>query len=279
MKKEEYIYKADTNLTGNAKEIMKIQIDTYYKVKRYVLPKHDYKIGDNVFLKEGTLLHGIYQNIDGLEKISKDGLISTLFVSTGRFGKYPACVGVWKLQKDTYLKEYINFYSGGYFKGRGYENDFRKDIILSYDELHYHLDKYINDKKIFSWNIEQTKEARFLPNISQDIVQIGIIFNTNNTLIKKLLKYDILDANNINDQDVKEFVNPEYYQTFIQQRLHKDIFFTNRESAVLFGIPANFIEGVLVGRIYEKDKNKLKKIKELLPNCYICNLDGKVIMD
>ena len=58
---------------------------------------------------------------------------------------------------------------------------------------------------------------------------------------------------------------------------NKDDFFTNRESAVLFGIPACFIEGVLVGRIYEKDNQILEEIKTLLPNAFICNLDGKVI--
>ena len=57
----------------------------------------------------------------------------------------------------------------------------------------------------------------------------------------------------------------------------KMIFFTNRESAILFGIPSNLIEDILVGRKYENNNNILKEIKILLPNCYICNLDGKVI--
>lgn len=278
MNKEKYLNQATSKLNGNAKVIMLKQIENYYKAKDYVLPKHNYKVGDDVFLKKGTLLHGTYQNIESLQNIQKEGLISNLFVSTGRFGKYPGCVGVWNIQKDTSLKDYINFYSGSYFKGLGYENDFKKDVILSYDELYHNLEKYINDKKVFSWNIEQTKEARFLPNLSQDIVQIGIIFNTDDTSIQELLKYDILDANNINDQDVQKFVNPEYYQAFIRERLNKDIYFTNRESAILFGIPANFIEGILVGKIYEYDQTILKQIKELLPNCYICNLEGKVII-
>lgn len=38
-------------------------------------------------------------------------------------------------------------------------------------------------------------------------------------------------------------------------------FFIDRESAILFGIPSNFIEGILVGRKYEKDKEILEKIK------------------
>ena len=39
------------------------------------------------------------------------------------------------------------------------------------------------------------------------------------------------------------------------------------------------IEGILVGRKYEKDNSKLNEIKNLLPKAYICNLDGKVIVE
>ena len=58
---------------------------------------------------------------------------------------------------------------------------------------------------------------------------------------------------------------------------HKNDFFTDRESAILFGIPACLIEGILVGRKYEKNYKIIKEIKKLLPNCYVCNLDGIVI--
>ena len=63
----------------------------------------------------------------------------------------------------------------------------------------------------------------------------------------------------------------------LKERKNKDDFFTDRESAIIFGIPANFIEGILVGRTYEKDKKVLNEIRNLLPNAYICNIDGKVI--
>lgn len=125
--------------------------------------------------------------------------------------------------------------------------------------------------------MEQTKEARFLPSLVQNKVQIGVIFNCNNDVIKELLKGDIL-SNGISDENVKEFVNPDYYEKFIVDIKDKDDFFTDRESAILFGVPANLIEGILVGREYEKDQSKLKEIKQLIPNAYICNLDGKVII-
>jgi hypothetical protein len=128
------------------------------------------------------------------------------------------------------------------------------------------------------WTLEQTKEARFMPSIVQDRVQIGIIFNGDSVCANELKKGDILNNEFINNNDVKEFVHKDYYERFIVDRKNKDDFFTDRESALLFGIPSNMIEGILVGRKYEKDENILKEIKELLPNSYICNLDGKVIV-
>lgn len=125
--------------------------------------------------------------------------------------------------------------------------------------------------------MEQTKEARFLPSLVQNQVQIGIIYNSNNQYIKELLKGDLLIPENINDKDSKYFVNKQQYNQFIKERRNKNDFFTDRESAIIFGIPSNFIEGILVGREYEKNEEILNEIKELLPNSYICNLDGKVI--
>ena len=125
--------------------------------------------------------------------------------------------------------------------------------------------------------MEQTKEARFMPNSLNDRVQIGIIFDGNNKYTKELLKGDILDSKFMSDEDVKDFVNEKYYERFIVDRQNKNDLFTDRESAILFGLPSSLIEGILVGRIYENNESILKEIKELLSNCYICNLDGKVI--
>lgn len=47
----------------------------------------------------------------------------------------------------------------------------------------------------------------------------------------------------------------------------------------MFGLPSKLIEGVLVGRKIENNREALDYIKSKIPNCYICNLDGKVIID
>ena len=284
MNRLDYLDKIDEIFTKdkNSKNIMVEQVNNFFDCPIDFAIKHKYNVGDNVFLKKGTLLHGTYKNIDGLKKICKEGLITGDF-STGRLSKYKYTVGVWNLKKDYYLKDYINFYSGGtimycgvYFKGINTMMD--RTAVVPYDEM-----KNINDmaSSIDShmWVIEQTKEARFMPSLVQDRVQVGIIFDGNNKYVRKILKGDILNHHNISDEDVKDFINSDYYDKFIKSRKNKDDFFTDRESAVLFGIPSVFIEGILVGRKYEMDNKILSEIKKLLPNAYICNLDGKVIKE
>ncbi len=279
MNKEYYVKQVNEKLEGITKTLMLEQLDNYYDICNYVLPKHTYKVGDTVHLKKGTLLHGTYKNIKGLEEIVKCGLISGWFID-GRLSKYPSSVGVWNLKHDHSLNDYINFYSGGtilysgiYFKG--IDTGKNKTAVIPYDEMSHVMD-VVNRYDCHMWVMEQTKEARFMPSLVQDRVQIGIIFDGQSKEIKRLLKGDIL-SKSISDKDVQGFVNPDYLHKFLRERKHKDDFFTDRESAILFGVPANFIEGILVGRKYEKNKKMLTKIKELLPNCYICNLDGKVI--
>lgn len=277
MNKNDYIKLVQEKLKDNSKDIMIDQINNYYMAKEYSNPKHKYSVGDDVYLKKGTLLHGTYKNIEGLKSILKDGLISSWFID-GRLSKYPSSVGVWNLKNDCLLKDYVNFYSGGTIEYRKISGEKRKTLVIPYDEMKNILN-IIDTDNCFRWFMDQTKEARFMPSLVQNVVQIGIIFNGNNKYIEKLLKYDILNPNNINDKNVKDFVNPDYYERFIKERLNKDDFFTDRESAILFGVPVNFIEGILVGRTYEKDDSILNEIKELLPDCYICNLDGKVIRE
>lgn len=283
MKKEDYIKIVREKLKGNSKEIMINQINNYYELKEnYKQKEHNYKIGDEVFLKKGTLLHGTYKNLDGLKEIANNGLISSWFID-GRLSKYPSSVGVWNLKQDYKLSEYVNFYSGGtiFYAGifeNGVDTQKNKTTIIPYDEMKNIID--ITTKvNCHMWTLEQTKEARFMPSLVQENVQIGIIFNVDNEYAQKLLKGDILNPINIDDNAVKPFVNESYYDGFIIDRKNKNDFFTDRESAILFGLPSNLIEGILVGRKYEKDKTILKGIKQLLPNSYICNLDGKVIIE
>ena len=278
MKKDDYIKRAKKKFRGKARKIVLEQIDNYYSTLNLKISYTTYKEGDIVYLKKGTLLHGTYRNIEGLIDIVNNGLIASIFTN-GRLSKYPSCVSVWNLKNDYKLKDYINYYSGGTIKYNGLiiNNEYSQECsteIIPYDEM-CNINKYILNNKCRMWTMEQTKESRFMPSLIQDIVEIGIIFNGD----CKLLSGDILNPNNIDDCLVKKFINQDYdINSFISGRHNKDDYFTDRESAIIFGIPSNFIEGILVGRTYEKDENILNEIKRLLPNCYICNLDGRVIV-
>ena len=281
MNKKHYVEITKEKLANEkSKMIMINQIERFYNYKEnYLNESNKYNTGDLVRLKKGTLLHGTYKNFEGLKEIVKNGLISSWFID-GRLSKYPSSVGVWNLKKDCLLKDYINFYSGGTILYAGvYENgndtQMNKTDVISYDKMNLILDEVMK-VDCHMWTLEQTKEARFMPSLVQNRVQVGIIFNGESKEIKNILLGDILSGN-ISDEDVREFVNPNYYENFIRERKNKNDFFTDRESAVLFGIPSNFIEGILVGRKYETDSTMLNKIKELVPNSYICNLDGIVI--
>ncbi len=281
MKKQDYIDIISNRLNEDkkAKDTLLAQVEAYYRAKEEYMPKYKkYNIGDRVKLQKGTLMHGTYKNIRGLREIVKNGLVSSWFVQ-GRKNKYPSCVGVWNLKQDYYLDEYINFYSGGTFGW--YENKSTyvcNTQVVPYSELGnlVNIINNIKSKEYHMWLFEQTKESRFLPSLVQDSVQIGIIFNGNNSYIEELKRRDVLRT--FSFEEAKPFVNPKYYERFILDKKNMNDFFTDRESALLFGIPSCFIEGILVGRKYEKDKEKLNEIKELLPNAYICNLDGRVIV-
>lgn len=281
MNKKHYVEITKEKLANEkSKMIMINQIERFYNYKgNYLNESNKYNTGDLVRLKKGTLLHGTYKNFEGLKEIVKNGLISSWFID-GRLSKYPSSVGVWNLKKDCLLKDYINFYSGGTILYAGvYENgndtQMNKTDVIPYDKMNLILDEVMK-VDCHMWTLEQTKEVRFMPSLVQNRVQVGIIFNGESKEIKNMLLGDILSGN-ISDEDVREFVNPDYYENFIRERKNKNDFFTDRESAVLFGIPSNFIEGILVGRKYETDSTMLNKIKELVPNSYICNLDGIVI--
>lgn len=87
MSKEEYVKLVNEKIDSNARKLLLKQIERYYDAVNNYKPKtSSYKIGDLVKLEKGTLLHGTYKNIEGLEKITKEGLICDLVVE-GRSSK------------------------------------------------------------------------------------------------------------------------------------------------------------------------------------------------
>jgi len=283
MDRKKYIKQVESKIKNKKSKWLLInQINNfYYVLDNYKHRKHKYKVWDLVKLKKWTLLHWTRKNIEWLEFISKKWLITWQF-EWWRDWKYLYTVWVWNLKNDILLRDYINFYSWWTIKYFFWWKDGKEwssnQKIVSFNEMK-NLLWWLKTQWANTWYMEQTKEARFMPSLAQDFVQIWIIINWISKYAKLLKEWDILDLKNL-DKDVREFVHPGVYEKFfLPNRRNKDLFFTDRESAILFWIPPVLIEWILVWRKYEKNKKILKKIKDLFPNVYICNLNGKVITE
>ncbi len=254
------------------------QINNYYLVKEKVkLKKHEYNIGDEVVLEKGMFMRGegaiSEMSDDKLRFIAEHGFITPdLTKKYNKNQKTPFTIPVWNIQSDMLLKDYIKLYSGATIRIYSLTSKESKTELIPYKQI----DKYVNNLDNFwKWDIEQTKENRFMPSLSNKRIQLGFIINTKNKLTKELIKNDIFNLE-FDKRVLKTFIAKWFRDKFIYDK--RDDFTTNREGAIVFGIPANLIEGILVGREYEKNKKILDFIKELFPKCYICNLDGKVIV-
>jgi len=286
MDKKECLDICNKSLKEPAKSRMIEQIDNFYKLTELELNNQKYSVGDEVVLKKDTFLHGFGSNLDMFKKYAIDGLVARDFlIDDKKDKKIKYCVSLWHIHKRTKLSDYVNLYSGMTFF-------FNKENckIVPYKEL----DKFVETlrhENYFSINAETTMEAKFLPSLQKDgkvskkykdgeidfCRQLAFIMNGRDKNCQQLVKNNLLDERLPLDV-VFEFMrmkNPEHIEMFKKKRR---IYEDERIAYILFGLPANMIEGVFVGRIYEKDKKVLKLIQKLLPHCYICNLDGKVIV-
>lgn len=280
MNKEEYLYDVEKRFTGKTKEILINQIELFYSSEENII-KNKYNVGDDVKLSKGTFIHGIFGGLDNFDFTVNNGFISTDFTSEPRPNKICNSVGMWNIQEDMLLKDYINLYSGftlSYSIGRGPDSKTINKLIPyhKFDEI---TEKINNDKEVWIYWGEQTKEVRFIPSLVSDKRQIAFILNMDSEYAKKLAYNDVWNLKF--DKDIlSPFLNERYIEKFINEdRINRDASTTDRESAIMFGLPAKLIEGVFVGRNIENDEDSLKYIKSKLPDCYICNLEGKIILN
>lgn len=275
--KQQYIDFINNNYEDETKGLLLKQVELFYKDT--TIAKNKYNIGDEVYLKKGTHIHGIPGLKDNFDWIIQNGFIGNDFTNQAVTNKIKSSIGMWNIQKDCYLKEYINEYSGftiTYTIGRGSGSTEVSELIP------YHkFDEYtetLNDKEdVWMFWGDQTKEVRFIPSLVANKRQIAFILNMDNEIGKEMIKNDVWNPN-LSPETVKPFIDYRYYEKFLNDRLNRNANTTNRETAIMFGLPAKLIEGIFVGRKVEQDKELLYYIKEQLPDCYICNLDGKVII-
>lgn len=277
MKKENFIDYTNKTFKGIAKDLVLNQIELFYEKPKF-LNKTIYKEGEEVFLKKNTFIHGIFGNLENFDFTISNGFISTDFTSNARENKICNSVGMWKIKEDIRLKDYINLYSGftiTYSIGRG-PNAITKSKLIPYHKFDEMTETINNDDNIWTYWGTKTKEVSFLPSLVSEKRQIAFIINTESDYAKKLIEADIWNLD-LTEEELKYFIDYRYLPKFLNERKNKDASTTDREAAIIFGIPNILIEGVFVGRKIENDKTALKYIKNQLPECYICNLDGRVI--
>ena len=277
--KEKYINDINNRFGGKARDILLNQVELFYQ-KDHHIEKTKYNVGDEVKLTKGTFIHGIFGELENFDFTINNGFISTDFSEEPRSNKICNSVGMWNIQEDKLLKDYINEYSGftiTYSIGRGPEAKTESKMIPyhKFDEVTEALN---NDEVIWTYWGNKTKEVSFIPSLVSDKRQLAFILNMNSDYAKKMAYNDIWNLD-FDSETIKPFINYRYLDQFIEKdRFNRDASTTNRESAIMFGLPASLIEGVFVGRKIENNEQDLEYIKGKLPDCYICNLDGKVIV-
>ena len=277
--KEKYIKIVRDRFKGKSRDLLLNQIELFYK-DNFKLVNHKYKIGDNVYLKTGTFIHGIFGELENFDYTVENGFISTDFTMEPRANKISSSVGMWNIKEDIFLKDYINNYSGftiTYSIGRG-PGSKEESKLVPYHKFDEITEEINNREDVWQYWGNQTKEVRFLPSLVSNKRQIAFILNMENEYAKELAVADVWNTD-FEEKTVKPFLDYRYYETFLEERFKRDATTTDRESAIMFGLPISLVEGVFVGRKIENNKQALQHIKSKLPNCYICNLDGKVIVE
>lgn len=252
---------------GETQNLMLNQINNFYNISSKKFKSKKYKLNDDVVLTKNNLMTGFKFDIDYLALISKEGKICGDYAGVETKHGVKWAVSTWKFAKKINLKDYVTKYSGMTVVYNGlYE-------IIPYGEL----DKFVEGlkkKDHFLWEAESTREMRFLPNDIRQNGNIALIFNVGHKICKNLLKNEL--QQDFIPEEIRLSPNPNERN---KTRALMEKGFVERCAYIVFGIPRNCIEGIFVNRQIEKNKKQLLKIKALFPDCYICNIDGKVIVE
>ena len=277
--KEKYLSDINNRFSGKARDLLLEQVKLFYRENNDII-KNKYVVGDDVKLSKGTFIHGIFGGIDNFDFTLGNGFVAVDFTSEPRANKICNSVGMWNIKEDILLKDYINLYSGftiTYSIGRGPEAALKSELI-PYRKFDEFTEKLNNDESVWTYWGDKTKEVSFIPSLVSNKRQIAFILNMDSDYAKRLSYNDVWNLD-FDEEVLGSFLDYRYKDKFINNdRLNRNASTTDRESAIMFGLPISLVEGVFVGRKIENDKESLDYIKSKLPDCYICNLDGKVIV-
>lgn len=268
MDKKLIIENAKKKFNGDLLDIVLNQINDYFELaESNYIAKKDYLINDKVLLNKNHLLHGIGKHVNIIGLFAERGVVSLDYFEGSSDHAFCYESAFWNVKGDITLKEYIENYSGIVAK----VND--EYWQVPYGKLDEFVEK-MKDVEHWLWTAESSMEIRFMPSLARDINQIGFIFNTECEIAQRI-KNNSVFKDKFNKEYAMQFVNDKVKEKFINDGFTADFF--ERADYIIFGLPKNCIEGIIVGRQVEHNENYLETLKVLFPNSYICNLDGVVI--
>lgn len=270
MMKDNYLKSVDNfKLNDNTKELIKKQIELFYNYNNRNKINFD---NDEVILRNTNLIHGTRANLETLEIIASKGLIASEFYSDFNPNKKkPYVVELWNISEEIKLSDWIKKYAGVTIDFKNREGKVYKSVISEFDNIKNNIQK---ESGFRDYIIYQNQEQRFVPNDiieNESTVAFIVEFDNNDELIKN----DIFNES-FDNEIIKDILPEWFYEKYMKSR-NFDNYETGREKAILFGIPVSMIKGIMVSRKIENDISSINRIKRLFPNCYICNIDGKVI--
>lgn len=232
-----------------------------------------YNEGEEVLLTKDSLIHGSRIEPKKLSIIKENGLIASEFYSAEKvIKKKPYVVEFWKVEEEMSLKKFIDVRAGVTIEIIEKDGETKRNILSSINDISQNLKKFKNYR---DYIIYQNQEQRFIPNEYYNDSTMAFIINNDTEKKNNILKNDIFSKDF--DRVILEEILPKWYiEKYIDGQF--DIHETGREKGIIFGIPAELIEGILVNNDIKNNKQTLGYIHKIFPDCYICDISGKVII-
>ena len=197
-------------------------------------------IDGNLVFKKGTLIHGTNKyNEDKLDSISKSGILTGQAVGVAEDGETYYLADFHRVKEDISVYDYAVNFS---------HNDGRCPFGN-------------NSKIIFDKSDKSIKLSEYKIDISSCVAFVL----TPNEYNRELLSYDCYRDGTRESDITRSFINMMPFE--------------DRElgSSILYGVPVNCLEGIIVGGKVLEDKSKIDYLISRFPNCYLISSFGKII--
>lgn len=269
---EKILEKVDRlQMSDKTKELFRNQVRNFFSYSGSNINR--YSVGDDVLLTQISLITGTRMKVDDLNIIRSSGIISPEFYSDEvRVCKKPYVVEFWNIDKSMTLKEFVDVRAGVTIEvcNRNFKTKYQ--IMCSLDNISNtieNLDDYL------TYTIYQNHEQRFVPNKYYKDPTMAFIVTNDTEEKNELLKNNLLSPN-FDREMLEEILPKSYIEKYIDDEF--DIHETGRENMIIFGVPSKMIEGIIVCDYIKNNIDELNKIKSIFSDCYICDINGVVLI-